>query len=248
MVPLEKQPTKVKYYLEKKIPTNLVAENACMKNKNAIRALLQKDLLLELRQQYTLYGIILYVVTTIFVVYLSMGQPEDYVWNGLFWIIQLFVCVNAVAKSFLQESGGRMLYFYSISSAKDFVLAKLIFNVVLMLLMSLLSLAVFTLLLGNPLTHVLLFIGIVCLGGISLSLVFTFLAAIAAKAQQNAAMMAIMGFPLIIPQLLLLMKISATGFSSVVQGGFIQMVGMLIGLDILVIALALILFPFLWKD
>lgn len=239
---------KAKCYLEKKILTNPVAENACMKNKNAIRALLEKDLLLELRQQYTLYGIILYVVTTIFVVYLTMGQPEDYVWNGLFWIIQLFVCVNAVAKSFLQESSGRMLYFYSISSAKDFVLAKLIFNVVLMLLMSLLSLAVFTLLLGNPLTHALLFIGIVCLGGISLSLVFTFLAAIAAKAQQNAAMMAIMGFPLIIPQLLLLIKISATGFSSVVQGGFIQMIGMLVGLDILVIALALILFPFLWKD
>ena len=219
-----------------------------MKNKNAILALLQKDFLLELRQQYTLYGIILYVVTTIFVVYLSMGQPEDQVWNGLFWVIQLFVCVNAVAKSFLQEGSGRMLYFYSITSAQNFVLAKLIFNLVLMLAMSLLSLAVFTLLLGNPLTHALVFTGIVCLGGMSISLVFTFLAAIAAKAQQNAAMMAIMGFPLIIPQLLLLMKISATGFSSVIQGGFIQMVGMLVGLDILVVALALILFPFLWKD
>ena len=219
-----------------------------MKNKNAILALLQKDFLLELRQQYTLYGIVLYVVTTIFVVYLSMGQPDDQVWNGLFWVIQLFVCVNAVAKSFLQEGSGRMLYFYSITSAQNFVLAKLIFNLFLMLAMSLLSLAVFTLLLGNPLTHALVFTGIVCLGGMSLSLVFTFLAAIAAKAQQNAAMMAIMGFPLIIPQLLLLMKISATGFSSVIQGGFIEMVAMLVGLDILVVALALILFPFLWKD
>jgi heme exporter protein B len=44
------------------------------------------------------------------------------------------------------------------------------------------------------------------------------------------------------------MKISATGFSSVIQGGFIEMVAMLVGLDILVVALALILFPFLWKD
>ena len=219
-----------------------------MKNKNAILALLQKDFLLELRQQYTLYGIVLYVVTTIFVVYLSMGQPDDQVWNGLFWVIQLFVCVNAVAKSFLQEGSGSMLYFYSITSAQNFILAKLIFNLVLMLAMSLLSLAVFTLLLGNPLTHALVFTGIVCLGGMSISLVFTFLAAIAAKAQQNAAMMAIMGFPLIIPQLLLLMKISATGFSSVIQGGFVQMVAMLVGLDILVVALALILFPFLWKD
>ena len=248
MCHLEKPPTKARYYLVKKTLTNPVVENACMKNKNAILALLQKDFLLELRQQYTLYGIVLYVVTTIFVVYLSMGQPDDQVWNGLFWVIQLFVCVNAVAKSFLQEGSGRMLYFYSITSAQNFVLAKLFFNLILMLVMSLLSLAVFTLLLGNPLTHALVFTGIVCLGGMSISLVFTFLAAIAAKAQQNAAMMAIMGFPLIIPQLLLLMKISATGFSSVIQGGFIQMVAMLVGLDILVVALALILFPFLWKD
>jgi heme exporter protein B len=86
------------------------------------------------------------------------------------------------------------------------------------------------------------------LGGVSLSLVFTFLAAIAAKAQQQAALMAIMGFPLIIPQLLLLMKISSTAFSSVVQSGWWNMVFLLAGLDIMVIALAVILFPFLWKD
>ena len=35
-----------------------------------------------------------------------MGQPESTVYNGLFWMIQLFVCVNAVAKSFMQESKG----------------------------------------------------------------------------------------------------------------------------------------------
>ena len=215
---------------------------------NKIFALLKKDVLLEFRQQHTFYGMLLYIASTVFVLYLSIENPDLNVWSGLFWVIQLFVCVNAVAKSFLQEGSGRMLYFYSITSAQNFVLAKLIFNLVLMLAMSLLSLAVFTLLLGNPLTHALVFIGIVCLGGMSISMVFTFLAAIAAKAQQNAAMMAIMGFPLIIPQLLLLMKISATGFSSVIQGGFIQMVAMLVGLDILVVALALILFPFLWKD
>ena len=91
---------------------NPVAENVSMKNHNPILALVRKELLLETRQQYTLYGIFLYVASTIFVVYLSMGQPEDKVWNGLFWVIQLFVCVNAVAKSFLAESRGRMLYFY----------------------------------------------------------------------------------------------------------------------------------------
>lgn len=214
-----------------------------------IWALVKKDFLLEIRQQYTFYGILLYVASTIFVLYMAMGEgPEEKVWNGLFWMIQLFICINAVAKSFLQESKGRMLYFYTIAGARDFVLSKLIFNVVLMMLMSLVSLVLFQLFLGNPVHNPLKFIGIVCLGGCSLSLVFTFLAAIAARAQQNAALMAIMGFPLIIPQILLLMRISNAAFADVIQAGLTSIVLMLIGLDIMVIALAVILFPFLWKD
>ena len=219
-----------------------------MKNSTTILALIKKDLLLETRQQYSFYGVLLYIASTTFVVYLSMGQPEEKVWNGLFWVIQLFVCINAVAKSFLQESRGRMLYFYTIASPTNFVISKLLFNAILMLLMNLLSLAVFTLLLGNPISKMGEFLLISLLGGISLSLVFTFLAAIAAKAQQQAALMAIMGFPIIIPQLLLLMKISSAAFSSAIQLGWWQLIGMLIGLDIMIIALAYILFPFLWKD
>jgi len=219
-----------------------------MNNKTIILTLLKKDLLLETRQQYTFYGILLYIASTTFVVYLSMGMPEDKVWNGLFWVLQLFVCINAVAKSFLQESRGRMLYYYSIVSPTNFVLSKLGFNAILMLLMNLLSLAIFTLLLGNPIGKMGEFLLISILGGISLSLVFTFLAAIAAKAQQQAALMAIMGFPIIIPQLLLLMKISSAAFSSVVQLGWWNMIGMLVALDLMIIALAYILFPFLWKD
>lgn len=204
--------------------------------------------MLEIRQQYTFYGVLLYVASTIFVLYLAMGQPEEKVWNGLFWMIQLFICVNAVAKSFLQESRGRMLYFYSISGARDFIIAKLLFNAALMMLMSMVSLVLFQLLLGNPLQNPWRFLAIVCLGGFSLSLVFTFLAAIAARAQQNAAMMAIMGFPLIIPQLLLLGRIANTAFADVLQAGLSYLILSLVGLDILVIALAVILFPFLWKD
>ena len=213
-----------------------------------IITLFKKDLLLEIRQQYSFYGVLLYVVSTIFVLFLAMGRPDSMVWNGLFWMIQLFVCINAVAKSFLQESRGRMLYFYSIAGAVDFVLAKLLFNALLMLVMSILSLTLFFFLMGNPLVYPLRFVAIVCLGSVSLSIVFTFLAAIAARAQQNAALMAIMGFPIIIPQLLLLMKISGIAFSSVLQAGLTKMVLLLAGLDVMVIALSIILFPFLWKD
>lgn len=204
--------------------------------------------MLEFRQQYTFYGIVLYVASTIFVLYLAMGQPEDQVWNGLFWMIQLFVCVNAVAKSFLQESRGRLLYFYSIAGARDFILSKLLFNALLMALLSIVSWLLFSLLLGNPVQNGLRFMGVAVLGGLGLSLVFTFLSAIAARAQQNAALMAILGFPLIIPQLLLMMKLANTAFSAVIQDSLVQIVFLLVGMDILVIVLAVILFPFLWKD
>jgi heme exporter protein B len=214
----------------------------------SIIPLFKKDLLLEIRQQYSFYGILLYVAATILVLYLAMGQPESDVWNGLFWMIQLFVCVNAVAKSFLAESRGRMLYYYTLAGARDFILAKLLFNVLLMAVMSITSWLLFSLLLGSPVQNGWKFFCYSVFGGIGLSLVFTFLSAIAARANQNAALMAILGFPLIIPQILLMMKLANTAFSSVIQEGLVHIIVLLAGLDLMVVVLAIILFPFLWKE
>ncbi len=91
------------------------------------------------------------------------------------------------------------------------------------------------------------FIGLVLLGGWSLSLVFTFLAAIVAKAQQNAAIMAVLGFPIIIPQLLLLMRLSNAAFAPLLTIPA-STVLLLVALDGMVILLAAILFPYIWKD
>ncbi|MFV0605643.1 MAG: heme exporter protein CcmB [Niabella sp.] len=212
-----------------------------------IITLFKKDLLLEVRQQYSFYGILLYIGATIYMLFLAIEEPEASVWSGLFWIIQLFVCVNAVAKSFLQESRDRMLYFYSIASPVDFVISKLLFNALLMLAMTVIALLLFTAFLGNPIQYMLPFFGLTLLGGFSLSMVFTFLAAIAAKAQQNAAIMAILGFPLIVPQLMLLMKLSAATFNPSISIAATDVL-LLIALDFLVALLAIILFPFLWKD
>lgn len=213
----------------------------------AIWTLFRKDLLLEVRQQYSFYGILLYIVSTLFVLYLSLESPEPMVWNGLFWVIQLFICINAVAKGFMQESRGRWLYYYTLAHPITMVLAKLLFNTLLMAIMSLISLILFRLFLGSPFTDGLRFVGIVLLGGCSLSLVFSFLSAIAAKAQQNAAILAILGFPIILPQLILLLQISAGQFTDQPTDSTLP-IALMLGLDALVILLTTILFPFLWKD
>ncbi len=216
---------------------------------NPVFSLLKKDVLLELRQQHTLYGILLYIASTVFVLSLSVQELEANVWNGLFWVIQLFVCVNAVAKSFLQESKGKMLYYYSIVSPIQFIIAKIIYNVCLMIGMSLVSLLLYAIFLNNPVSNALQFAGIVVLGGASISLVFTLMSAIAAKANQNAALIAILGFPVILPLLLLLMQLSKAAFNEIFrEGALLQLTGLIIGLDLLIVGMAVVLFPYLWKE
>ena len=217
----------------------------------SVMALLKKDILLELRQQHTLYGILLYIASTVFVLSLALmdNEMDASVWNGLFWVIQLFVCVNAVAKSFLQESRGKMLYYFSIVSPVEFIIAKIIYNVGLMIGMSLVSLLLYSFFLSSPVSNALQFTGIVVLGGASISLVFTLMSAIAAKANQNAALVAILGFPVILPLLLLLMRLSKVAFNEIFrETALLQLSGLIIGLDALIVAMAIILFPYLWKE
>jgi heme exporter protein B len=59
--------------------------------------------------------------------------------------------------------------------------------------------------------------------------------------------MAVLGFPIILPQLLLLMQLSNAAFTSSMVIP-ISTVLLLVALDVMVVLLAVILFPFLWKD
>jgi heme exporter protein B len=213
-----------------------------------IIALLQKEILIELRLQYSFYGILLYVASTSFMLFMAINKPEKNVWIGLYWIILLFASVNAVAKSFLQESKNRMLYYYTITSATEFIIAKLIFNTLLMLVVTLFSWLLIQLFLGNPIIKPGLFIIVSILGSLSLGFLFTLLSAVAAKAQQNAALMAILGFPLIVPLLLVLIKLSHIALTISDVNYPLGLLGILVGYNILLLMLSNLLYPFIWKD
>ena len=138
-----------------------------------IGALFQKELTLEWRQRYALNGILLYVVSSIFICYLSFnlrtGQIEPITWNALFWIIMLFSAVNAVAKSFMQERYGQVIYYYTLASPESIILAKILYNTLLMLLLAFLGYAFYSLVLGNPVADHGLFIATLVLGALGFS-------------------------------------------------------------------------------
>lgn len=215
---------------------------------HTIISLIKKDLLLEWRQKHTFFSVLLYVGCTVFVIYMMMGQPEANVWNALFWIAQLFVTVNTVSKSFLQDNVTRNRYYFTLVPPVKYILAKMIYSVVIMILMSFISLALFYVLLGNVLIRPGLFVSVMCLGASCLSILFTFLSAIAAQARQNTALMAILGFPIAIVILMVLSKMTNIAVSEMLQENWWQLLLLMGIMNILIMGVGLILFPFLWKE
>ncbi len=217
-------------------------------NWKPIFSLIHKEALIEWRQKHSLFSVLLYVGATVFAVYMMNGQPEAKVWNALFWLVQLFVSVNAIAKSFLQESNERYRYYSSIVSAQHFIFAKLFYNLILQAFISVLSLFLFWLILGNPLIQTGLFFAVTLMCSNMLAAVFTFLSAIAAKANQNAALMAVLGFPILTPILMIISKLALSAVVPVYQEAWSSLALVLALLFALVLVLCFILFPFLWKE
>ena len=141
-----------------------------MKILSEVRYLVKKEIMLEWRSKYAFNGILLYVVSTVFVCYLAFKTTQPIVWNVLFWIIMLFAAVNAVAKSFIQESKGRILYYYTIASPQAIIIAKTIYNIFLLLLITFIAFIIYKLVFANELGDPLLYLVSIFLGSLSLFL------------------------------------------------------------------------------
>lgn len=219
-----------------------------MKLITEIKYLLKKEMVLEWRSKYALNGILLYVVATVFVCYLSFKSTPPLVWNALFWIIMLFAAINAISKSFVQESKGRLLYYYQIASPQAIIIAKIIYNMLLMILMSTIALFFYSIVFQNNVGDKLLYFAAVILGAISFSSVFTMISAIASKANNNGTLMAILSFPVIIPVIILIIKLSKNAMDGLDRTVSFDEIGVLTAINLIVITVSLLLFPYLWRD
>jgi len=215
---------------------------------NQVKFLLHKEVVLEWRSKYALNGILLYVVSTIFVCYLSFKQIPPPTWNALFWIIMLFASVNAITKSFIQENRSRQIYYYTIASPQAIILSKIIYNMGLMLLLTFIALGFYMLVFKNPIGDLLYYLLAVLLGSISFAAVFTMISGIASKANNSGSLMAILSFPVIIPLLIVLIKFSKNAMDGLDRSVSSNEIWVLLAINLVVITASLLLFPFLWRD
>ncbi|MEP1034501.1 heme exporter protein CcmB [Ekhidna sp.] len=215
---------------------------------NSVLQLIKKDLIVDWRQQNPITGILLYLASTIFATYMAFkGFVSIEVWNALFWIILLFTSINAISKSFIQEER-RSHYYFFLCKPTEIILAKLIYSFTYLFCIALISLVIYSVLLGNPIINYGLFILNMILGCIGLSAAFTMVSSIAFRSSNRSIMMAVLGFPVIIPVLILSISNSFKILDSYILVQIQGNLTALLSVDVIIIALTFVLFPFTWKS
>lgn len=229
-----------------------ILENRSTLKMQELKALIEKEIRLEWRQRYALNGMILYIVSTVFVCYMSFALKtkgmEPITWNTLLWIILLFTAVNSITKSFTQERAGRQLYYYTLASPQGIIISKIIYNIVLLLALSLIGLFIYIVFLGNPVQNLLMYLTAVVLGAIGFSSTLTMVAGIASKAENTSTLMAVLSFPIILPMLSMLIRLSKNAMDGLEWNTSYDEILILLAIDAIVITISYLLFPFLWRS
>jgi heme exporter protein B len=210
--------------------------------------LVKKDLLLEFRNFSTLSSVFIFVLGAAYIFKSSFATMEGIVWNSAFWILILFVSINAMIQSFSSESGPSHMYYYQILSPIQLLFSKILYN--FFLLFFLYVLAFFSLLFvgGNPIKNGWLFGGTLLLAALSFSLSFSFLSGMIAKSKSGMTLLSILAIPTVVPTLLLLLKLTADSMLLIQDSAYWQDIYLILGINLLIFALCIFLFPNAWKD
>jgi heme exporter protein B len=199
---------------------------------NSVLALLKKELMLEVRQKHALAGIGLYVLSTVFVCYLSFEKIESpKVYGALLWITGIFTAFNAMQKTFQSEGQGTLFYLYTLAPPRAVIISKAIYNAALVAVLNLTSVLFFLLFFGTEaLSGVdwMQFLLGIALGSTGLGIALTFVTGLAFKSGTGIGLVAILGFPIIIPLLITIVRfttlamegasLSTNGFNLLVLG------------------------------
>ena len=211
--------------------------------------LVLKDVRLNWRERYAIYSLLLYVLCTSYVAYLSFeGIINDRSWIALFWIIVLFAAMNASLQSFKRELNYQALFFYTIARPRVIIIAKIIYNSGLLIFLNLVSYILYSTFLGNPISNTIKFVLCIVIGSSAIASLLTLIAAIASKTNNNGGIMAVLSMPLLFPILINLIKTSEI---CLIENEFYLVdnhILFLILLNIATVLLSYLLFPYLWRD
>jgi heme exporter protein B len=210
--------------------------------------LLATEARVELRERYVLAGILLYVLSSSFIVFSIWRQLPAREWGLTFWVIFLFCALMAVLKTFGRESEGRYFYYYTLYHPLELFAAKAFYNFILLLFIFFSLWFVLFVMAGDHFTRPGWFLITGILACLGLSVQLTFISSIAIKTPQNASLTAVLALPLMIPILMNILRLTAYSLGSSPDENPWNEVSLLGSIISLMAGMALWLFPYLWRS
>lgn len=215
---------------------------------NQVIAIILREFRHEIRYRKSWLAIILYVASIVYVSYLGFQHDlEPSTWNTLFWILMVFISMFASSGSFSGREG-EMLYIYTLVSPQKFILARLVYNGIFMVLVSLASFTGYVFFVGCPVGNLTLFLITMLLSVWGISSLLTVSYAIASKGGGGFALMSIISFPILVPLLMSSQHLSMMAMQGSDASGYWGSIIALVSLDAIIAAMSYLLFPYLWRD
>ncbi len=214
--------------------------------------LLKKEFTLELRRKSVISGIGLYLLSLIFICYLTFRLQQasisEATWSALFWLTILFSVINSVAKTFIGESKGSMIYYYSLASPQQIILSKIIYNTLLCFLLSSIGYLLFYLFIQNEIQDHLLLLLTLILTSVAFAASLSLISGISAKATNSSILMAVLSFPVVISILLMAIRITKNILDGLDRSTSYDELLNLLAINCILTTLSYILFPYIWRS
>ncbi|MEP7268499.1 MAG: heme exporter protein CcmB [Saprospiraceae bacterium] len=213
-----------------------------------IVSLVKKDFTTEFKSQERIAGVILYLFSTILVLYYSLVKVERFLWVSIFWILLIFLSINALNSSFSKEIRTRHWYYYSLVHPLAVYFSKLIFNFIWLFVLTTLSILIFKVFFDVPPLRFGLFAVTLISSTLGIACIFTFISLISGKSSDQSTVMSVLATPLIFPIMMAGSRLMMNAFGLLSDTDYSADFLSIIAIDIVAIGLSILLFPILWRD
>lgn len=215
-------------------------------------AVFMKDVRLELRSRYAVNMLLMFVLASILLLLFAVGQESlgPRIHAGLLWIVILFAASIGLDRSFVSEEERGTVLLLQLNTRPSMVYAgKLLFNFLLLLLLTTVAVLAMIVLLSIRVAYPGLLALTLLLGAVGLAGATTLLAALIARAATHGPLLPVLLFPVLVP---LLMSVVTASHHALDGGLGWSAVGdelaTLIGFGGVVVTASVLLFDFVWND
>ena len=213
-----------------------------------IKILLKLELRREWRLKTGILGILLHIVSAIYICYISFYNIPEVTKPPLFWLIILFTTINGISKGFMEEQRGFKVYLNQLVKPESIMVSKLIYNVLLMVFLSCVTMLFYFFFIGLEPMNYLNYTITILLSVSGISVIFTMVSAIAANASKPGMLVPIMSLPLVLPVILIGIKASERAMTVEKSTEIFRDWTILLALTLLIAGMSVILFKYLRKE